>query len=391
MNGNSACNEISILAVEVVAKSRSFRTDISGRFVCCGRAIPEVDQRLRTVAARKKIANCTPCCMTINLQPGDCGTYLLVADDGREALVQTDWDFPGVASTFGWVPCECGHTDGTVDCRHKTASKMIAEAAEYLGDHVGDSVDGAYSMCPATVHSPLLQVPLVILLGPPKGRGGHDRGNNRPLVLSARFKLFFGRDGHRLLLGAVVEDDRAVLGANVRPLPVRRRRVVVVPEYVEQFFIRNLGRIVLDLDCFGMPGSIRANVFVGRVFQSSSRISHRGRGDALRLAERLFHSPETAGGKGRHFHFDTPCFVFVQNASLICRARRGFHRAVGARRQSGDTGNGNEAEQNRFHGSPCAILGGGDRGTEEQVSGTRPRGRGPGADGNHPPTSRVRP
>ena len=80
-----------------------------------------------------------------------------------------------------------------------------------------------------------------------------------------------------------------------------------------------------------------------------------------------------------------------QSASLICRARRGFHRAVGARRQSGDTGNGNEAEQNRFHGSPCAILGGGDRGTEEQVSGTRPRGRGPGADGNHPPTSRVRP
>ena len=79
--------------------------------------------------------------MNINLQPGNFGTFLLLADDGREVLIQTDWDFPGLANTFGWVPCECGQTDGTVDCRHRTASTMIAEAAEYLGDHVGDSVE----------------------------------------------------------------------------------------------------------------------------------------------------------------------------------------------------------------------------------------------------------
>lgn len=78
--------------------------------------------------------------MNITLESGDFGTYLLVADDGAEVLVQTDWDFPGVASTFGWCPCHCGTTDGTVDCPHNTASEMIAAAA-YLDDHVGESVE----------------------------------------------------------------------------------------------------------------------------------------------------------------------------------------------------------------------------------------------------------
>lgn len=79
--------------------------------------------------------------MNITLESGDFGSYLLVADEGREVLIQTDRDFPGIASTFGWCPCECGATDGTVDCPHRAASAMIAEAAQYLDDHLGESVD----------------------------------------------------------------------------------------------------------------------------------------------------------------------------------------------------------------------------------------------------------
>ena len=79
--------------------------------------------------------------MTVTLEAGDFGTYLLLADDGRDILIQTDWDYPGVASTFGWCPCDCGETDGTVDCPHRTASAMISEAGEYLDDHIGDTVD----------------------------------------------------------------------------------------------------------------------------------------------------------------------------------------------------------------------------------------------------------
>jgi hypothetical protein len=79
--------------------------------------------------------------MNITLESGDYGSYLLVAGDGRDVLIQTDGDFPGVASSFGWVPCPCGRTDGTVNCPHKAASAMIAEAAQYLDDHVGESVE----------------------------------------------------------------------------------------------------------------------------------------------------------------------------------------------------------------------------------------------------------
>jgi hypothetical protein len=80
--------------------------------------------------------------MKVTLQRGNLGfTYLLVTEDGRDILIQSDWDYPGIANTFGWVPCECGATDGTVNCLHKTASQMIAEAQEFLDDHIGDSVE----------------------------------------------------------------------------------------------------------------------------------------------------------------------------------------------------------------------------------------------------------
>jgi len=79
--------------------------------------------------------------MKITLDEGDFGTYLVRAEDGRDVLVQTDWDFPGIASTFGWIPCPCGRTDGTVDCAHKTASDMIAEARAFLDDHIGATTE----------------------------------------------------------------------------------------------------------------------------------------------------------------------------------------------------------------------------------------------------------
>ena len=71
------------------------------------------------------------------------GCYLVVnVETGEDRLIQVDYDFPGVASTFGWVPCsKCRETDGTIDCKHRTASAMIAEAREYLDDHIGEEVE----------------------------------------------------------------------------------------------------------------------------------------------------------------------------------------------------------------------------------------------------------
>lgn len=79
--------------------------------------------------------------MRITLQEGDFGTFLLHSEDGRDLLVQTDWDFPAVASAFGWSACSCGETDGTVDCEHRTAGDMVADACDFLRAHAGDTAD----------------------------------------------------------------------------------------------------------------------------------------------------------------------------------------------------------------------------------------------------------
>ena len=77
----------------------------------------------------------------ITLEANPLG-YILESDlEPDTILIQTDYDYPGLACTFGWCPCDCGFTDGTVDCEHRTATEMITEAAEYLDDHIGDSVD----------------------------------------------------------------------------------------------------------------------------------------------------------------------------------------------------------------------------------------------------------
>lgn len=63
-------------------------------------------------------------------------------DESRTVLVQLDYDYPGLASTFGWQPCH-STTDGTIDCPEcgKPAGEMISEAADYLDEHSGEIVD----------------------------------------------------------------------------------------------------------------------------------------------------------------------------------------------------------------------------------------------------------
>ena len=79
----------------------------------------------------------------IKLEAGQFGwDYVLRAWDGRTRLIQTDWDYPGVASSFGWRGHKHGETDGTVDCPTcgRKAGDMIADAQKYLDRHVGKVV-----------------------------------------------------------------------------------------------------------------------------------------------------------------------------------------------------------------------------------------------------------
>ncbi|CAB4192842.1 hypothetical protein UFOVP1244_102 [uncultured Caudovirales phage] len=82
------------------------------------------------------------------------GCFVIVPDGGdpndenTTTFVQTDWDHPGIASAMGWSPCYCGATDGTVDCEHRNASTMIAEAYDFIVDHEGEVFDALNDYLP---------------------------------------------------------------------------------------------------------------------------------------------------------------------------------------------------------------------------------------------------
>ena len=80
----------------------------------------------------------------ITLLEGTFGwDYIIQCDTGEEILIQSDWDFPATASTFGWSPCSrcrksCkGESDGTVDCARRSAFEHVMEAQAWLDRHIG--------------------------------------------------------------------------------------------------------------------------------------------------------------------------------------------------------------------------------------------------------------
>jgi hypothetical protein len=84
---------------------------------------------------------------SITLRDGYFGwDYVIEHDDGRTLLVQSDWDCPGIASTFGWSACakcrrECrGATDGTIDCPRCKTMDHIRKAQDWLDAHIGKRV-----------------------------------------------------------------------------------------------------------------------------------------------------------------------------------------------------------------------------------------------------------
>lgn len=102
---------------------------------------------------------------TITLRMGEPGTFgspVIAAEDGRSILVQTDRDYPSIASTFGWdirtvpgrrglrnVRCTHDGTDGTIGCNAgdpyascgTDAGTFIAAAYAYLEAHDGATAE----------------------------------------------------------------------------------------------------------------------------------------------------------------------------------------------------------------------------------------------------------
>lgn len=126
--------------------------------------------------------------ITLDSNPSDAsGCIKILASDGRDILIQTDWDFPGIATTFGWstkqvqkcpncgkiqidvidrggaecfdcedcdnppgndthtstiTTCDHSHTDGTVDCKCGVAAHDFIQAArQWIDDNDGTEAE----------------------------------------------------------------------------------------------------------------------------------------------------------------------------------------------------------------------------------------------------------
>lgn len=85
--------------------------------------------------------------MTVILEQGPEGApnfcFGLYSSDSGECVefIQSDWDWAGLASSLGWQACECGRTDGTVKCVHRTVSEMLSEAFDFLAERDGQTFD----------------------------------------------------------------------------------------------------------------------------------------------------------------------------------------------------------------------------------------------------------
>src|SRR5690606_18605688 len=105
----------------------------------------------------------------------------------------------------------------------------------------------------------LAQVLLVVLLRLPEGGGGDDLGDDGRAEAAGALVPLLGGPGGRLLLGRMEEDGRTILRAHVRPLAVRRGRIVAAPEHAQQLLVADALRIVGHLHRLGVPGGVGAD------------------------------------------------------------------------------------------------------------------------------------
>ena len=99
------------------------------------------------------------------------------------------------------------------------------------------------------------------------------------------------------------ENSRAILVADVGSLAVDLRRVVHLEEILHERAVGDLGRIEADLDDFGMPGGLVADILVGWVLGLAAGITRDGGVDTRDLGVLIFDTPETAGTEGGFFEF----------------------------------------------------------------------------------------
>ncbi len=138
----------------------------------------------------------------------------------------------------------------------------------------------------------------MVVLGLVELLEGDDLHRDRLVETARGRQLVAAALGRRLLFGVVIEDGRPVLRTAVDELAVAVGRVDQAPEALQQAFIGDDLRVVMDLNRFRVPGGAARYLVVGRILGGAAavtgdRITHAGD-----LLEPGFHAPEAAAGEG---------------------------------------------------------------------------------------------
>ena len=160
-----------------------------------------------------------------------------------------------IGRTAGTGPAGCPRRSGTRPCgwpasgstapttARCSASRSGSEPQPSLGGVLGEQPDGAAdagAVVGAVAERVLHQVLLVVALGVVERPDRLDRRGDRPVAGVGQLLLerVPGRLGRRLLLLVGVVDRRPVLRADVVALPHPLRRVVRLPEHLQQLLVR---------------------------------------------------------------------------------------------------------------------------------------------------------
>ena len=181
---------------------------------------------------------------------------------------------------------------------HFFARDLSCVARPRMSDsrHAGpDRAAHARAAEPAVAARILGEILLVIVLGEVERACINDLGRDRPVAV-CRERLFV----HRLrVLGRFALrrrghiDAGAILRADVVALAHALRRVVALPERLEQRLVGDLGRIVDHQHHLVVAGAARAELLVGRIRRVPAQITHRGGVDPIaQLPERALRAPK---------------------------------------------------------------------------------------------------
>jgi len=107
--------------------------------------------------------------------------------------------------------------------------------------------------------------------------------------------------GNSFLLLVVVEDSRTVLSVRIRTLPVQRCWVMDGEENLQNFPVRNLGRIEAHLDRLSVASLASADLLVGRIDGGAARVDGNYILDAVNFQEDRLNILETTPGEGSNF------------------------------------------------------------------------------------------